>query len=59
MHGQVLEYIAQMAYCNVTMSQLVAGKPLPRIQQDLADKHYSRKFGPDAYYGQARGLRNG
>jgi L-ribulose-5-phosphate 4-epimerase len=53
MHSQVLEYIAKMAYCNITLSYAAQGKTLPKIQQELADKHYNRKFGPGAYYGQA------
>lgn len=48
LHSQVLEYIAEMAYCNYTLTQ---GKN-ERIQEILRDKHYNRKFGPDAYYGQ-------
>jgi L-ribulose-5-phosphate 4-epimerase len=48
LHGQVLEYIARMAWCNFAMS----GGTLPRVQQVLADKHYNRKFGPGSYYGQ-------
>jgi L-ribulose-5-phosphate 4-epimerase len=44
----VLEYIAKMAYCNVVMSQGTCST----IQQEIADKHYNRKFGEDAYYGQ-------
>lgn len=50
-HSQILEYVAEMAYANVVMAG-GAKKDLPYIQQELADKHYSRKFGPDAYYGQ-------
>jgi L-ribulose-5-phosphate 4-epimerase len=52
-HSLVLEYISKMAYCNVTMNCSFRDKPIPRIQQELADKHYNRKFGPGAYYGQA------
>jgi L-ribulose-5-phosphate 4-epimerase len=51
-HSLVLEYIAKMAYCNVVMNYSFQEKPAPRIQQELADKHYNRKFGPGAYYGQ-------
>jgi L-ribulose-5-phosphate 4-epimerase len=54
LHSQVLEYIAKMAYCDITLSCALQGKPLPKIQQELADKHYNRKFGPGAYYGQAK-----
>lgn len=47
-HSMVLEYIAKMAFCNMLMS----GGTCPTLQQDLADKHYNRKFGPNSYYGQ-------
>ena len=48
LHSQVLEYIARMAYCNYNMTN---GEN-PRIQQVLLNKHYNRKFGENAYYGQ-------
>ncbi|WP_320123004.1 L-ribulose-5-phosphate 4-epimerase AraD [uncultured Sphaerochaeta sp.] len=47
LHSQVLEYIAKMAYCNETLDPRL--QPIPGV---LEDKHYSRKFGPNAYYGQ-------
>jgi len=51
-HSLVLEYVAKMAFCNVVMS----GGECVTIQKELANKHYCRKFGPGAYYGQlARG----
>ena len=50
LNSQVLEYISKMAYCNYTMSD---GK-LSRIQEELKNKHYNRKFGEDAYYGQGK-----
>ncbi len=43
----VLEEVAMMAWHDTMM----AGANL-RIQQDLLDKHYHRKHGPNAYYGQ-------
>jgi L-ribulose-5-phosphate 4-epimerase len=48
LHAQVLEYVAKMAYCEMTLG----GGACPEIQKELADKHYNRKFGPGAYYGQ-------
>ncbi len=42
----VLEYTAKMAFRNI-----VLGNNTP-IQQFLLDKHYLRKHGKDAYYGQ-------
>lgn len=44
----ILEYVAKMAYCNAVLS---GGQP-GSIQPELMHKHYDRKFGADAYYGQ-------
>jgi L-ribulose-5-phosphate 4-epimerase len=53
LHSHVLEYIAEMAYCNITLRAALHGHgEHPTMQQELADKHYNRKFGPGAYYGQ-------
>ena len=43
----VLEEIAFMAWHN-----LMLDPDLPNLQQELLDKHYLRKHGPGAYYGQ-------
>ncbi|NCB33632.1 MAG: L-ribulose-5-phosphate 4-epimerase, partial [Erysipelotrichia bacterium] len=43
----VLEEVAKMAARTEMINSEV--KPAPQI---LQDKHYSRKHGPDAYYGQ-------
>jgi len=43
----VLEEIAMMAYYN-----LLINKKLKPLSQTLLDKHYYRKHGKDAYYGQ-------
>ena len=43
----VLEEIAFMAWHN-----MILATDAQRIQQALLDKHYKRKHGPDAYYGQ-------
>jgi L-ribulose-5-phosphate 4-epimerase len=43
----VLEEVAFMAWQN-----LLHDPDLPDIQQELLDKHYLRKHGSDAYYGQ-------
>lgn len=45
-HAVVLETIAQM---NINTMFL---NPEARLSQYVLDKHYSRKHGPDAYYGQ-------
>jgi L-ribulose-5-phosphate 4-epimerase len=46
-HAVVLERVAEMACKTETINPRV--KPAP---QELQDKHYLRKHGPDAYYGQ-------
>lgn len=46
-HATVLEEVAKMAYLTKTISPEV-----PRLPQYLADKHYLRKHGKNAYYGQ-------
>ena len=45
-HAAVLEYVSEMAYHNL---QLRHERPM---QQELMDKHYLRKHGKNAYYGQ-------
>ena len=42
----VLEYVAEMAYHSLNLNQEAV------IQQALLDKHYLRKHGKNAYYGQ-------
>lgn len=44
----VLEECAKMAYD----SEMLANNKLNPMQQDLLDKHFKRKHGPNAYYGQ-------
>ena len=48
-HAVILEYIAQMAYSSVTLN--AAAGPLHPTH---ADKHFLRKHGSAAYYGQAK-----
>lgn len=45
-HAAVLEYVAKMAFRNLILGQ---DRPIARY---LLDKHYLRKHGKDAYYGQ-------
>ncbi len=47
-HAQILEYISKMAIFNYTATQ----GQCPIIKDNIKMKHYNRKFGPDAYYGQ-------
>jgi len=46
----VLEEVAFMAWHNLMLSD----GTLPVMQQELLDKHYLRKHGANAYYGQGR-----
>ena len=46
-HGTVLERLARMFVHTVTLNPQAA-----RVPQHLLDKHYGRKHGPKAYYGQ-------
>ncbi|HPO02234.1 MAG: L-ribulose-5-phosphate 4-epimerase AraD [Spirochaetales bacterium] len=48
-NGAVLEEVARMAY--LTRQINPGAKPLPDY---IVGKHYSRKHGPNAYYGQTR-----
>jgi len=43
----VLDKVAEMAYKTMTLNPQV-----PRVSQYLLDKHYNRKHGANAYYGQ-------
>lgn len=45
-HAIILEEIANIAFRTVML-----GKEIP-VSEALLNKHYSRKHGPDAYYGQ-------
>ncbi len=49
----VMEYLAKMAFRTILL-----GNETP-ISQFLLDKHYLRKHGKDAYYGQGRGKSDG
>ena len=46
-HSQMLEELARMAVLTLQINPAS-----PRLKQSLIDKHFSRKHGPDAYYGQ-------
>ena len=45
----VLEELAFMAWHNLMMNPQI-----PPMQQELLDKHYLRKHGANAYYGQKK-----
>jgi len=47
-HAVVLEEVAKMAFRTEVLGQGEA------VKQFLLDKHYKRKHGKDAYYGQSK-----
>jgi len=47
-HAVVMEEVAKMAYISFTLNPQTTMNPL------LVEKHFSRKHGPDAYYGQKK-----
>ena len=47
----VLEQVAKMAVISFSISPLVGMNPL------LVEKHFSRKHGPNAYYGQTKNIK--
>lgn len=47
----VLEQLAMMAYYT---ESIAGGAATPPMQQELLDKHFLRKHGPNAYYGQKK-----
>ena len=46
-HAELLEYIARLAWLTISITS--QAKPISRT---LLNKHFSRKHGPNAYYGQ-------
>ena len=46
-HSQILEYVAEIGLLSLSLAPELRG-----IKQTLLDKHYLRKHGKDAYYGQ-------
>ena len=46
-YAELLEYIARLAWLSLSINPGVSA-----ISKDLLNKHFSRKHGPDAYYGQ-------
>ena len=51
-HAVILEEVAKMAFHTILL-----GKDIP-IQHELLEKHYLRKHGKRAYYGQGREMMN-
>ena len=50
LHAEVLEQVAKMAIFDF----IATGGTLPNIPENIKQKHYNRKFGPDSYYGQGK-----
>ncbi|MBR6306964.1 MAG: L-ribulose-5-phosphate 4-epimerase [Bacteroidales bacterium] len=48
----VLEEVAKMAFISCAINS--CGTDYPSMNRHLIEKHYSRKHGPDAYYGQKK-----
>ncbi len=48
-HAAIIESLARMAYFTVTLN-----RDAPPVGSGLHDKHYLRKHGKNAYYGQAK-----
>lgn len=54
-NAAVLEEVAKMTYHSLMLEQLTnSSDPNYRVPQFLLDKHYLRKHGQNAYYGQKR-----
>jgi L-ribulose-5-phosphate 4-epimerase len=51
--AEIVEELAHMAFLTVTIKADVAG-----LSDVLRDKHFLRKHGPSAYYGQATGAKS-
>lgn len=49
-HSVILEECAKMAM----YAKIINGGDVPTMQQELLDKHYLRKHGKNAYYGQVK-----
>ena len=47
-HALILEEVAKIASLSVALN------PAIQMNRDLIEKHYSRKHGPKAYYGQLK-----
>lgn len=54
--AQAIEKIAEMAFLT---KQLTFHKTPPLLPEYVLDKHYQRKHGKDAYYGQLKVIKNG
>lgn len=59
-HAKVLEevakmnYLAETLYCSRGTAKCITMNAKPSIKKALIEKHFSRKHGPNAYYGQKK-----
>ena len=59
-HAKVLEevakmnYLAETLYCSRGTAKCITMSAKPSIRKALIEKHFSRKHGPNAYYGQKK-----
>jgi L-ribulose-5-phosphate 4-epimerase len=51
-HAVVLEQLAKMAYYTMSLKGMSEEMEQASMQEKLLDKHYLRKHGKNAYYGQ-------
>ena len=51
-NAAVLETVAQMAFQSELLGVTAAQDGIPRMQEELLEKHFFRKHGANAYYGQ-------
>ena len=53
-YAVILEYVAKMALNTEMLHKTAKETPAPRMQEELLRKHFDRKHGPNAYYGQKK-----
>ncbi len=54
-HAVVLEQVAQMAFYTESLARFSGKAGASPMQKELLDKHFLRKHGANAYYGQKKG----
>lgn len=53
-YAVIMEYVAKMALNTEVLHKTNETVSAPRMQQELLRKHFDRKHGPNAYYGQKK-----
>jgi len=51
-HAAVLEEVCKMAFFTVTLDAMMPGSQIKPLPEYIINKHWERKHGPEAYYGQ-------